>query len=182
MKKSINRNCEPQTANFTDRAARLHHQVCRVVSVYSFTCHITVKHGPSPAGREKVKARSLHPTSLLTSLKELRSLQSLHFVFAKLFILVNRWNDNITIILLGKLHPHSQSISCHQGKQTMSQLQQWALFWWLDMWSPKSVWHSDISLYKPAQHSLQYHLTVLWLYVAFDLFLFQCNIKPGLGN
>lgn len=96
MKKSINRNCEPQTGNFTDSAARLHHQVCRVVSVYSFTCHITVKHGPSPAGREKVKARSLHPTSLLTSLKELRSLQTLHFVFAKLFILVNRWNDNIT--------------------------------------------------------------------------------------
>lgn len=92
----INRNCEPQTENFTDSTARLHHQVCRVVAVYSFTCHITVKHGPSSAGREKVKARSLHPTSLLTSLKGLHSLQTLHFVFAKLFILVNRWNDNIT--------------------------------------------------------------------------------------
>lgn len=103
-----------------------------------------------------------------------------HFILSLLSCLF--WLTGEMIILLGKLHPHSQSISCYQGKQTMSQLQQWALFWWLDMWSPKSVWHSDISLYKPAQHSLQYHLTVLWLCVAFDLFLFQCNIKPGLGN
>lgn len=168
----INRNCEPQTGNFTDSAARLHHQVCRVVSVYSFTCHITVKHGPSPAGREKVKACSLHPTSLLTSLKNYTVCK--HFILSLLSCLF--WLTGEMIILLGKLHPHSQFPATKESRLWVNYSNEC----FSD--GPKPVWHSDISLYKPALHSLQYHLTVLWLYVAFNLFLFQCNYKPGLGN